>query len=361
MLAERIDLRNIKRVALAAPVLLFAAHFGCSTSNQKEAQITPSQTSGQPTGEVKGAQAAPTEQFSQGNQPTEPKTNLATRVPTLSAPEPENNRNSLIVHRGDYEYKLYMDVTLDEIINTANTLPQTSTKPKIIENLQTLRTVLEKNPDNTVYLFLLEQVLSINNDNCKGGQSIEFTKQIASWVKQKYPERYEISSALFELGPCSVIEERRAIVPREDYTASPIIGLEGFLVFHEKDHPYYSLDPDTTLDKLIGSPNDPNYGNTLLGFLKENKYIGPEAADAIKNLLQKAQQAELANPQDPAIIEYANSAADILNMHCFDHDRDGVLLKGFMRGVGSRVYILKPDGWPKNKRLYLDGKCNIVF
>lgn len=44
---RKFDARNIKRVALAAPILFAAAHFGCNTPNQKEPPPSPSQTSGQ--------------------------------------------------------------------------------------------------------------------------------------------------------------------------------------------------------------------------------------------------------------------------------------------------------------------------
>lgn len=271
-------------------------------------------------------------------------------------PEPENTRSSIVIHSGDYEYKLYTDVTLDEVIVNANSLPQTSTKPQIVEKLQILRGVLEKNPDNDVYLFLLEEVHSINSGNCVGEKSLELTKQVASWLKQRYPEKYDTGSALFERGPCSVIKEVRAIAPRENQGDNPIIGLEGQLIFQEKDYSYYSLFPEATLDLLLGEPTT-DQGTGILQFLKDYGYINQQAEADIRSLLRAAKQKELANPQDPAIIKDVNSAANILNVHCFDHDNNGLLTKIYMKYLASHVYLKNPPDWQIHKRIYLDGNC----
>ncbi len=116
----------------------------------------------------------------------------------------------------------------------------------------------------------------------------------------------------------------------------------------------YSLYKNMDLDKLLGkiSTDFPN-GWDILQFLKEKGYVRPEAIGGIQNLLRKAQQKELVDPKDPAIIKYVNSAADILNMNCNANS----FAKSYMQRLASFAYLQDPDAWPTNKRFYIDGKC----
>lgn len=277
----------------------------------------------------------------------EPDPNASTsREPTIAAPESENTRNTILIRRGDYEYKLYTDVTLDEIIDTANSLTQTNAKPQIIKKLQTLRNVLGKDPNNTVYLFLLEQVLSMNNNNCEGGKSIELTKQVASWVKQKYPEKYEVSSALFEQGPCSVIEETRAPATTRTENVVPIIDLDGHLTFRT-DKYSYKLYPTSEM-----SPT-----NFKL-------YNGPALALAFPNsrdvmfkvipIVQEIDRLRENNINDPAQIPLLY---EILNLITPNVCANNFVPGAYVKAIASIEYHLNPKNWPQKVDNYLNHPC----
>ena len=154
MSAERkIDSKNIKMAALAAPILFAAAHFGCNTPNQKEPPLSPTQTSGQQDN-PKTTPTQSTEQFGDVGQPVEPQS------------------NDLIVKDGVYIYDLYPQMSLSdltgegELTKLANAIPS-NFMTDIRASLTKAKDLEKQNAKDTAIWGEIQTTAQIVDINCQ--------------------------------------------------------------------------------------------------------------------------------------------------------------------------------------------------
>ena len=123
----------------------------------------------------------------------------------------------------------------------------------------------------------------------------------------------------------------------------------GYLLI--KDTGYtYTIDPQMTIDRLLGKP-----GTKAVGILDNlSQYIPPYVVNTIKLNLNQASEAETKNPNDPSIAEMIIASANILNQFC---DSTNPWEKSYMGGLGSELYVKDPSKLDENKEIFFEGKC----
>lgn len=327
----KVNIGNFKRAAIATPVLFLAASFGvgCNTQNQKEPPKTPSQTSGQPTGEVKAAQAAPTssiasptpfvEQFGEAT-PQTPKATTENPTPTIDS-------NGFILFEGkDYRYRLLSeaDSTLEKITNPDylnffdKWINNTPASDAIKRHLIKARELEKVNPQDSGIITETEAAANILNMHCNDNGSTGLLMQtLASNTYHQNHPAWPTNERIYIKGKC-FWGEKTVVSDQHE-----VINLEGGLFLY-KGISYDDLLSEKNLAPLRAVLTQPQT-------LDEN-VIQP---------LRGAQKIDAQNPDDPQLHNYFYVVVDRLHNICSTR----VQGKEYMRLVASFLYEKHPQEW----------------
>lgn len=248
-----------------------------------------------------------------------------------------------------------------ELTKLANAIPS-NFMTDIRASLTKAKDLEKQNAKDTAIWGEIQTTAQIVDINCQDQTAKEYMKRLASFGYLNFPDQWQKKSAVF-FGKCYWgkynNEDPQTLTTRVPTVTSPpentTIGKdnEGNLLINEKGY-RYSLYPDMTLDRLIGKNEAGQIvALDILQFMKDTGHINQQIADDMKSFLKAAQQMELVNPKDPAIIMDINRAANVLNANC----NNDTQAKGYMQALASYTYRHDPEAWPNNKKIYLDGPC----
>ncbi len=322
----------------AAPLLLTAAALGFNACNQDG----PKQPNPSP-------------------EPTPAMTGGIPAEATQEAPSPEDVGNTTLVSHNTNEYELFTGITINDILKTANSLPESNSKEALIDTIQGAISLQNISPTHEGIVPSLNRAFNILGNNCDGDTEKEIAKEIVSYSRENFPYQYDANSRLYEQGPCSVTEEVQVnsdnkvttenakivrieksppsdILPRGSHTITTIRGQYEYT---------YKLIADA--DPKIVIPN-------VRGLISEsglNSYIADtgkrsEITDKYNDALNKANL----DPHDPQIIERLMEASSLLKSVCTTK-----MHRIIMYGNASMVYFLDPQSWKVNQIFFIDSDC----
>lgn len=242
--------------------------------------------------------------------------------------------------------ELYTGVTLDQIINMASTLPESSFKQLAVKNIQSLKKVIQKDPQNFVYLFFMEDIANYSYTNCPTETVREINRMMASWLKQNRPSYFEQGYQLFTQGPCSLTDQTEgpAITRNEDVI--PITNLNGHLTFRTNRYSYSLYPASETY-----SPDFKLYNGPALAFsfAKSQDVLGKAIP-----LTQEIDRLRQTNPNDPALVPLLKDFLDVFTPEvCNNNFAPG----GYLKGIASIEYHMDPTSWPQKVDTYVNHPC----
>jgi len=128
----------------------------------------------------------------------------------------EQSAGTIQVNRGAYEYQLYTGVTIDDILKTANSLPESNSKEALIDSIQGAKSLQNISPTHEGIVPSLNRAFNILDNNCDGDTEKEIAKEIASYSGENFPDQYDANSQIYEQGPCSVTGETQVAAPTHE-------------------------------------------------------------------------------------------------------------------------------------------------
>lgn len=265
------------------------------------------------------------------------------------APTPEsrqNTRSTIPIYSENYEYELYAYVTLDDIIAAANKLPQSNTKPKILENLSIFKTTQNNQPGTDILISLIDEVVALNDANCQGDLPPEFAMLVASYLNRKFPAQFG-RSTIFEKGPCTPIRQARSPIARKNHDVVPTTGLGGEPIFWTDKYVY------TLYDETIQSPGDRFSDPVALSIA-----FGPviPAFEQVFLKAQKIDEIRRRNTYDPAQLPIFEEILTLTTKEVCDASKVGGT-NAYTKSIASVEYYLDPPNWPGKADKYTTHPC----
>lgn len=365
-MSERQPSKLPKITALAAPVLLFAAH-ACTTENQKTPQENQINTTQTVRGEVGGVSSGPsvTVEPTKATPTTTPNNEISPTPDSFFSIKYDAENDVNIITDRTYSYELIPETSFQRFLTDDGKwvlqryLPQ-SVVDSSWGNLREAA-ILEQQNKNDPQIFelakttvrILEPYCIDNGQNQFRGFPRGLTKEIASAVYNNDPQKWRDRSDFFLTSPCFPHEAHAMptdkigssgtdLGPRATDNATP--DNSGFITLSDGSKLWSNYaELETILSKDYGFEE-----------LMKKYGFDDVTIRTYFNGLNEANQSEQSSEEESSIIRGINKAVIAVIDNC-----DNRLTPNAIRLAASFVYHKYPNSWTKtNTDLYLN-RCSL--